>query len=89
VHIIAGCQAFGIGLYARAQGTHFREHTAGGCGRKPRVACEQAQNRVPHQVLGVGAGPGGELRKLRFLLRRKIHIHVFTIRENRRACNAI
>src|ERR1700751_3237544 len=37
---------------------------------------EQAQNGVLDQVLGVGAGFTGELRKLRFLLGREMYFHV-------------
>jgi hypothetical protein len=42
---------------------------------------KQAQNDVPHQMLRVGAGLGGELCQLRFLFEREMHFHAPTIRE--------
>ena len=46
-------------------------------GRTPEggFILNQAQNSILHQLLGVSTGLGGELRKLRFLLRCGMYFH--------------
>ena len=38
---------------------------------------KQAQYGVLHQMLGIGSGPDGDLRNLRFLLWREMYFHPF------------
>jgi hypothetical protein len=44
-------------------------------GSKASIFLKQAQRGILHQALGIGACVGGNLRKLRFLLGRKMDFH--------------
>jgi hypothetical protein len=57
-------------------------------GPKAGDLLQQTQGGVFHQTLGVGPCLGGDLRKLRFLLRREMYFHGFRVRENQMGGNA-
>jgi len=44
-------------------------------GAEVGFSLKQAQHNILHQLLGAGACIGGDLRKLRFLLRGEMHFH--------------
>jgi hypothetical protein len=60
-------------IFAAAQGILAAFHGFDKAG----VLFEQAQGGVLHQMRGIGAGLGGELRKLCFLLGGELYFHVF------------
>jgi len=49
---------------------------------KAGLFLKQAQSCVLHQSLSVGACVGGDLRKLRFLLRREMYFDPFKMRQS-------
>ena len=55
----------------------------------PEVFVEQAQGGVLDQTFGIGAGVGGDLRELRFLLGCEMDFHALRILEKRPSGNGV
>ena len=62
--------------HSEAPNRQFRDN-----GASANFILKQPQHSVLHQVLRVGPGFGGNLRKLRFLLGGEVYFHVVKIRE--------
>ena len=72
-----------------AYGSEVPHRQFGGTGADVAFSLNEAQNRLLHQLLGIGTSFSGYLRKLRFLLGREIYFHFSRLRKTRLRSNTL
>lgn len=72
-----------------AYGSEVPHRQFGGTGADVAFSLNEAQNRLLHQLLGIGTSFSGDLRKLRFLLGRETYFHFSRLRKERLRGNTL